>query len=110
MKVEKIKGCCSAITISNNPDFNQYNKKVFTNYLVNTIKNYNKETIEQDYIPISDIKTVIIISNEWFPFKFWLRRGFTYFGWRKNLAHVYHVDYPNGISHYLSKYTKTKQK
>lgn len=98
MNVSKVDGCCSMITISNNPKFHFFfKKKDFIELINERITNYNKKE-RYGYISRLDIKTVILISNEsFFNRPFWMKKAYTYIGWGDNKAHVMHIDFPNGI-------------
>lgn len=78
MKVSAVNGCCSMVTISENPHFNNFKtKRAFKNHLIT-------EIIKQGF-NISNIKTAMIVTNrtfwdEYAPRPFWLRSSHKYNG------------------------------
>jgi hypothetical protein len=97
MIVSKIPGCCSSITIRNNPAFTS--KSLFIVQLLNAIKDYNTNEGRDNTIKLKYVKNVIIITNlGFFSRPFWLKKAYSYEGNSFDKARVCYVKFPKGLA------------
>lgn len=111
MKVEKVAGNCSMLTVSQHYK-DGYIKEEFLIELDTAIKEHNFECLDLNrralhphgLIDRGVIKTVVLTTNskKWFPFPF-MKKAFSYKGNSNDKAKVYHMDFPKGLHKALIK-------
>lgn len=103
MKVRKVEGVYSMITVSENPSFTT--KKQFIRDVERAINYHNtNKTMLEIYGPIqrSSVKVVQLVTNlGFFSRPLWLRKGYSYDGNSTRTAKVCYVTFKKGFHRYI---------
>ena len=91
MQVSKVQGCCSMLTISNNPSLDFFSSKSdFRIKLYQAILEYNSDVPKGKYpIRPNEVKTVILTTNKKrSEMPWWFKKAYSYKGNNKVKATV----------------------